>query len=766
MVEEKVSEKIEEQKKLAEGSGRSLKTGQYIEGGLGMNGSTRPVLSISMLVSNGRRDTIERCMESLVPLRRAVPSELILVDTGCTDGSIEIAASYADKVVKFTWCNDFSAARNAGLCECTGEWFLYLDDDEWFEDVTELIEFFQGQERKHCDALWYLQRNYTDLEGAGYTDTYVGRVVRLTPETRFHGKIHEWLEPVPRMIKKTNAYVHHYGYIYKNEEERQRHLQRNLSLEEEAVRENPDDIRMCCQLVQEYRAAKRYDDARKLCRTTLETTKYPVENSFVQALLLVLPKIDTEQENYQNAVEEFERLEREAVLLHQTKLGLSFEKARALEKLGRKEEMFQACKDYLEEYDTVPKAGAPAELPVMDFAHYCSRFCRQKVVKLGVRGVLKNEDYTPAEYFFEKADWTYEKGTTAEFVPALLQCYIKSGNAALLTKNLPRILEVEDLRIPVSAALFSVYEQYPEKRNLLAADLEPLALRSGNFAFFHLLFTEARGITTQQDVTDYYEKSDRKYDAEVAALLFLNAELFPKVLETLSIELYTEAAGLLLKEMDRAAVEGLWQHLPEGEAYYPEEKKGFWRYTVMATAEKRLVLAAGSVGQATVPEQGLGLREALDDYIAAVKQYSEAFYRPELLTVAGAVVLPANIRFSYAMEQALAAEDNMAVWGEGMKQAAKEYPAMLPVVRGLLAERKRAEAAQKSRKSSTAAPAGNAQRELLALAGQLKGMVQTLFREGKAEEATAILSELATMLPDDEEVKELLKNSCTTGKKE
>ncbi len=87
---------------------------------------------------------------------------------------------------------------------------------------------------------------------------------------------------------------------------------------------------------------------------------------------------------------------------------------------------------------------------------------------------------------------------------------------------------------------------------------------------------------------------------------------------------------------------------------------------------------------------------------------------------------------------------------------------MLPVVRGLLAERKRAEAAQKSRKSSTAAPAGNAQRELLALAGQLKGMVQTLFREGKAEEATAILSELATMLPDDEEVKELLKNSCTT----
>ena len=94
-----------------------------------MGEKNRPVLSISMLVSNNRRDTIEKCMESLVPLMKAIPSELIIVDTGCTDGSVDIARKYADKVVQFTWCKDFSAARNAGLVECTGEWFLYLDDD-------------------------------------------------------------------------------------------------------------------------------------------------------------------------------------------------------------------------------------------------------------------------------------------------------------------------------------------------------------------------------------------------------------------------------------------------------------------------------------------------------------------------------------------------------------------------------------------------------------------------------------------------------------
>ena len=172
----------------------------------------RPILSISMLVSNNRRDTIEMCMESLVPLMKAVPSELIIVDTGCTDGSVDVARKYADKVVQFTWCKDFSAARNAGLSECTGEWFLYLDDDEWFEDVSELIAFLTSEERKHCDAVWYIQRNYDNFEGTVYNDTFVGRMVKLTPETKFCGKIHEWLEPIPRMIKRTGAYVHHYGY--------------------------------------------------------------------------------------------------------------------------------------------------------------------------------------------------------------------------------------------------------------------------------------------------------------------------------------------------------------------------------------------------------------------------------------------------------------------------------------------------------------------------------------------------------------------------
>ena len=91
-------------------------------------------LSISILVSN-HIDTVRKCLESVKPLLDRLRAELIVVDTGSTDGSIDVAKEYTDKIIPFVWCNDFSAARNVGLKAAHGEWFLYLDDDEWFDDI-------------------------------------------------------------------------------------------------------------------------------------------------------------------------------------------------------------------------------------------------------------------------------------------------------------------------------------------------------------------------------------------------------------------------------------------------------------------------------------------------------------------------------------------------------------------------------------------------------------------------------------------------------
>ena len=98
-------------------------------------------LSISLLASE-RAASLERCLDSLRPLMMQVPSELIVVFTGTDERIREIAGRYTDQIIPFTWCNDFSAARNVGLKAARGEWFMYIDDDEWFEDTTEIRDFF------------------------------------------------------------------------------------------------------------------------------------------------------------------------------------------------------------------------------------------------------------------------------------------------------------------------------------------------------------------------------------------------------------------------------------------------------------------------------------------------------------------------------------------------------------------------------------------------------------------------------------------------
>ena len=91
------------------------------------NNANQKLLSISMLVS-GREETTEKSIDSLEKLRRRVPSELILVDTGCSEEMHERLAQKADKIVRFAWCDDFSAARMAGLKEASGQWFMFVDD--------------------------------------------------------------------------------------------------------------------------------------------------------------------------------------------------------------------------------------------------------------------------------------------------------------------------------------------------------------------------------------------------------------------------------------------------------------------------------------------------------------------------------------------------------------------------------------------------------------------------------------------------------------
>lgn len=220
--------------------------------------SKNPLLTISVLISN-RPDTVRRCLDSVRPLLEQVPSELVLVDTGCGEQVRGIIEGYTDRIIDFQWCGDFSRARNVGLEKARGKWFLYLDDDEWFEDVSEIVDFFRcGEYRKYGQAV-YTQRNYSEPDGSVYSDLLVTRVIRLEPDIRFIYRIHEMFNRLPGETKKFYTFVHHYGYVYRSKEEEHAHTVRNVGILLEELKENPGDLKQVLQLAQEYNTIDRWD---------------------------------------------------------------------------------------------------------------------------------------------------------------------------------------------------------------------------------------------------------------------------------------------------------------------------------------------------------------------------------------------------------------------------------------------------------------------------------------------------------------------------
>ena len=218
------------------------------------------VLSISLMVSNSI-DTIRKCMESLKPLLDNLDSELIVVDTGGTDGSIDIAREYATKVVMFEWCKDFAKARNAGLLEAQGEWFMWLDDDEWFEDVTEIIDFFKSGEYRDYGCATYLIRNYFNEEGTTWRESSRTGLFRRDPDVIFVRPIHEHVNRRISPEKAFNCYEHHYGYVSSGKNKAEEHSARNRELLLQEINKNPNDHHYILQLVQEYMFVGDYDTA-------------------------------------------------------------------------------------------------------------------------------------------------------------------------------------------------------------------------------------------------------------------------------------------------------------------------------------------------------------------------------------------------------------------------------------------------------------------------------------------------------------------------
>ncbi|MBD2387297.1 glycosyltransferase [Cylindrospermum sp. FACHB-282] len=138
-------------------------------------------LSLCMIVKN-EEAALPKCLSSV----RNVVDEIVVLDTGSSDRTSEVAKGYGAKVYDFQWCNDFSAARNEALKYVTGDWILVLDADEMLkpEIVPALQEAISSEEY----LLINLVRQEVGAEQSPYS--MVSRLFRHHPDIRFERPYH------------------------------------------------------------------------------------------------------------------------------------------------------------------------------------------------------------------------------------------------------------------------------------------------------------------------------------------------------------------------------------------------------------------------------------------------------------------------------------------------------------------------------------------------------------------------------------------------
>ncbi|CAN1210381.1 glycosyltransferase [Tumidithrix helvetica PCC 7403] len=182
--------------------------------GKGFGSASRPVRLSLCAIAKNEAHRLGNCLASV----RGFADEIVVVDTGSSDRTVEIAKQHKAKVFRFAWCDDFAAARNYALCHAKGEWILVLDADELLDAAIQPI-LTEVMQQQTCLAV-----NLVRLEVGASQSPYslVSRLFRRRSDLGFTGIYHERIdrsveqiidrEPHWQVVTIPAIAIHHYGY--------------------------------------------------------------------------------------------------------------------------------------------------------------------------------------------------------------------------------------------------------------------------------------------------------------------------------------------------------------------------------------------------------------------------------------------------------------------------------------------------------------------------------------------------------------------------
>lgn len=234
------------------------------------------------IIAKNEEAKIARCLQSLQPYS----FEIIIVDTGSSDGTKEIAKKYTNHIYDYKWTDDFSAARNFSLEKASHNWIFILDCDETIQTLDfEELQYF-------CLNLPLAVGSVNRVNITGISpdkDFYTDRTERFFNKKYYHytGLIHEQLTPLngrpfDNLLLQTTLL--HDGYLL-TEEQRQEKANRNLTLLIKEIEQESCNPYLYYQVGKTYESAGNYASAYEYYAKGL-TFNPDTELAYVQAMVI------------------------------------------------------------------------------------------------------------------------------------------------------------------------------------------------------------------------------------------------------------------------------------------------------------------------------------------------------------------------------------------------------------------------------------------------------------------------------------------------
>ncbi|WP_034868863.1 glycosyltransferase [Clostridium lundense] len=298
-------------------------------------------LSICMMVKDEEKN-LERCLNSLKPLLENNIAELIIIDTGSKDNTIEIAKRYTDKIYIHLWNNNFSNMRNISISYAKGEWILIIDADERLDNTDELIKLLINEKLKDFNTISLIVKNlyYEDNENK-FSSLLSPRIFRNDGSFKYEGAVHN--QPMcKRPNLSANISITHFGYVLTDKVLIRKKFQRTSSLLIEQLQENPNNLYYIYQLAVTYNMYGKDDKALEEFRKLYSKLRNN-KKDFLYALA-AYAKTAFNMEQYYEAIE----VAKDVIKYRKDYIDMYYLLGMINVKIGNKEDGLKYFKEYLE----------------------------------------------------------------------------------------------------------------------------------------------------------------------------------------------------------------------------------------------------------------------------------------------------------------------------------------------------------------------------------------------------------------------------------